>query len=307
MKTFVCRPFPLLLIMLLGAGCASITSLQIIGDADEAMDAGEKAFENDEYTEAYRSYLKAEAFLKPLRSFSLDKFASAREYERLQRDMSELKEEAKKKGLLQVDDSFLQEAELGDAVAGVIKEVVKHNRVASFPSERIVGEATEAAAKKTPDGKYDITLNLVLRDTGETGGFSQDAWASVRYILQGAFGNGFSYYLMYAFPTRPWFRMEAFWGGSDKPGAENRFVGLEDKIERLTVNIYRGHYRKEAPARYDRYGFESLEAVGPYWEKEFFKSYTLDRAEAVKYNWDKPDLIPDAALYGVLKIGKVEH
>ena len=50
MKTFVCRPFPLLLIMLLGAGCASITSLQIIGDAGEAMDAGEKAFDNDEYT-----------------------------------------------------------------------------------------------------------------------------------------------------------------------------------------------------------------------------------------------------------------
>ncbi len=286
----------------MSAGCSVVESFQKAGDAQRAIEEGKKSAEDKDIAAALKSYLKAESLLNEVRANRLEMLASDKEMARLKQLIEEMEKEAETEGFVRVDGRYVDGEELEEAIAGSIKEMLKNGQFVSFQPKRIVVDEVLVSDKKTADSKHDISIDLVLRDTDEEGKFSQEAWATVRFVLDGAFGHGFSYYLARRFPRRPWMGVKAAWGVSDKSDTESHFIGLKDKIARLSVSINRGRYRQRAPAEYGRYGFESLQAVGPYWEKEFFKSYTLDGSSAKQCNWEQPSRIPDATLHKILRI-----
>jgi hypothetical protein len=284
------------------AGCSMMESVGQTYDSRRAVERAEAARDSGEYSAALKSYMEAERLLRSARESGYSLVAREKELEAVRSAMDELQGDAESEGLVRVGDSYVGEEELDASIGGSLQDMFQKGRIGSIAQERVVADSITADARKMPDGRYDIKLSVVLKDAGGEADFPQDAWGVVRFMLEGGYGYGFSHHLTYMFPPRPWMGKEASWGILDRRNVENYLIGLDGKIEALTISVYRGRYRKGLPEGYGPHGFKTLEAVGPYWRKEHFKSYSLEAAGAKRLNWKEARRIPDATIYGLLTI-----
>lgn len=289
------------------AGCSVVQSVNQIRDAKREIAKGEEAVAVSDYDRGLKSYLRAARLLQAARDAGLQAFADDQRMESLAKTIDALREEAEAEGFVRVDDRYCGEGELGEALGKALGALFRSNQLRFTAAERVVADDIQATARRRPDDARDIALSIVLKDTGEERDFSQDAWAVVRFLLEGGYGHGFSYHIDHPFQKRPWMGGEGGWGISDTPDAVNHFIGLKKKVVNLSISAYRGHYRQGTEKRYGRRGFESLEAVGPYWEREHSRTYSMDAADAARLNWDEAGRIPDATLYGLLRISEQER
>ena len=301
----VTRCAPVLLVFA-GAGCSVVQSVNQIRDAKREITSAEEAVADGDYDAGLKSYLGAKRLLQAARDAGLQAFADDRKMEALDKTIRSLEEKAVAEGFVRVDDRYCDEGELVEALGKALGAFFRSDHLRSVAVERVVADDIQATARKKPDNTRDIALSIVLKDTGEDHDFLQDTWAIVRFLLEGGYGHGFSYHIAHPFEKRPWMGGEGGWGISDKPDTVNHFIGLKKKVANLSISVYRGHYRQGAERKYGRYGFESLEAVGPYWERAHFITYSMDAAHAARLNWDEAGRITDATLYGLLKISEQE-
>jgi len=297
----VTRCAPVLLVFT-GAACSVVQSFNQIRDAKREIASAEEAVADGDYDAGLKSYLTAEYLLLAARDAGLQAFADDKRMKALDKTIQSLEEKAVAEGFVRVDDRYCSEEEVGEALGTALGTLFKSNQIQSISVERVVAGDIKAAVRRKPDGMRDVALSVVLKDTGEERDCSQDAWAIVRFLLEGGYGHGFSYHIVHPFERRPWMGGEGGWGISDTPDAANHPIGLGSKVADLSISVYRGHYRQGAEKKYGRYGFESLEAVGPYWGREHFRTYSMDAADAARLNWAEAGRIPDATLYGLLKI-----
>jgi len=299
----VTRCAPVLLVFT-GAACSVVQSVKQIRDAKREIASAEEAVADGDYDAGLKSYLRARNLMQAARDEGLQALADDRTMEALDKTIRSLEEKAVAEGFVRVDDRYCGEGEMGEALGKALGALFRSDQLRSVSVERVVADDIQATARKKPDNTRDIALSIVLKDTGEDQDFLQDTWAIVRFLLEGGYGHGFSYHIAHPFEKRPWMGGEGGWGISDKPNTVNHFIGLKKRVANLSISVYRGHYRQGGGKKYGRYGFESLEAVGPYWEREHFRTYFMDAARAARLNWGEAGRIPDATLYGLLKIGE---
>jgi hypothetical protein len=290
------------LLLLAAAGCSVVRSFTNVREAREEIARAEESVARGDYNAGLESYLRARALLQTARDAGLKTLADDRKMESVDAMIRSLDDKAEADGFVLVDGRYFGEEKLGAELGKALGALFGSNQIRSIAVERVVAGDVEAAARRKPDNTWDITLSIVLKDTGGEADFSQDAWATVRFLLEGGYTHGFSHHITHPFEKRPWMGGEGAWGISDRRDATNHFIGLKSKIADLSIKLFKGRHRQGAEKKYGRFGFESLKAVGPYWEKAPFKTHTMRAADAARLNWADAGHIPDATLYGLLEI-----
>lgn len=292
------------LLLLAAAGCSVVQSFTNAKDARKEIAKAEELVAEGDYSAALESYLRARGLLQYARDAGFKTLADDRKMESLDAMIRSLEEKAEAEGFVRVDGRYYDEEELGAALGKALGTLFRSDQIRSIAVERVVADDVGAAVRRKPDGTWDVTLSIVLKNTGEEGDFEQDAWAIVRFLLEGGYAHGFSYHIIHPFDKRSWMGGDGGWGMSDRRDAANHFIDLKSKVADLSIELFRGRHRQGVGKQYGRFGFESLEAVGPYWGKEPFKTYTMRAADAARLNWADAGHIPDATFYGLLKMGE---
>lgn len=296
-----------LLLTLLGAtGCMTATAFRQVMESRRAIEKADKAVAGGDYSAGAKSYLKARRLLVDARGAGLEYFADDKKIGAVDLALKDLDRRATEAGFIRVGSRYLKGEELARDLAGQLEILFLKGRIPSIPQERVVPESVKATVRDAPDNRHRIALSIVLKQMPEEREFAQDAWTVVKFLLEGGYGHGFDYHLAHAFRDRPWMGREGIWGISDKRNAEDHFVGLKGRLDQLSISIYRGSYRGREDERYGPYGFKSLEAVGPYWAGEHFRTYTMEGDDAARLNWEQAGRIPDAAFYELLSISESE-
>lgn len=289
-------------ICVLAAGCSLTSTFEQSRDAAKAIREGDDAVAEGEYEDGINSYLKARGLLLAARQNGYQIFPNEKRLASLEGKMLECERLAEGDGFIRVGEHYVQGGELGAALTGELRRMMRENSGGMDGSGRVVPDELEASCIEGPNGRYDVRLTMVARDAEEGAEFDQDAWALVRFLMEGGWRYGFSFTTAPRFGPRPFMGNETRWGRSGKAGAENCFIGLGGKIDRLTVTVDRGRLRQEPGDGYGARGFQTLEAVGPYWRREPYRSYTMTRAAAERLNWGEAARIPDATLYGLIAV-----
>ena len=292
------------LLLFAAAGCSVVQSVNNARNAQKEIAKAEESVAEGDYNAGLESYLRARGLLQTARDAGLEPLADDRKMESIDAMILSLEKKAAAEGIVRVDGRYCGGEELGAAMGKALGTLFRSNQIRSLAVERVVADDIEAAVRRRPDNTRDVTLSIVLKDSGEEGDFSQDVWAIVRFLLEGGYAHGFSYHVVHPFEKRPWMGGDGDWGISDRRDAANHFIGLKSKIADLSINVFRGRNRQGVEKQYGRFGFESLEAVGPYWEKALFKTYTMRAADAARLNWADAGHIPDATFYSLLKMGE---
>lgn len=291
------------LLLLAAAGCSVVQSVNNVRNAQKEIDKAGESVADGDYNGALESYLRARILLQSARDAGLEPLADDRKMESVDAMIRSLEEQAAADGFVRVDGRYCGEDELGGALGKALGAFFGSNQIRPIAVERVVADDVAAAVRRRPDNTWDVALSIVLKDTGEDGDFSQDAWVIVRFLLEGGYAHGFSYHVVHPFEKRPWMGGEGGWGLSDKRDTVNHSIGLKSKIADLSIELFKGRHRQGTGKQYGRLGFESLDAVGPYWEKAPFKTYVMRAENAARLNWAEAERIPDATLYGLLKTG----
>ncbi|MDD5557409.1 MAG: hypothetical protein PHN82_09185 [bacterium] len=284
-------------------GCSVIETVEGTGAARRAIRRGEEAHEQGDYIEAFAAYREADRRLSAARAAGYTMMVPASEIEALRSLMERLEEDAGSEGYVRFGDRFVGEEGLGRALADELAAIFRARQVRHFSHGRVVPESMEAAAANAPDGAFDIALSVTIRDVDDPSTFPQDAWSLVRFLLEGAFGHGFSHRYEPMFELRPWLGRQAAWGLSARPGADNRPIGLKGRIDRLSIGVHRGRRREVSGPRHGPFGFEATDAIGPYWQREHYRTYIMRGEEAERLNWERADRIPDATILGLITMG----
>ena len=296
----------LLLAMAGAAGCSVVDSMQSLRDAHRAIAEADKAVTGGDFSTGLKSYLRARKQLFSARDAGFEYFASDKKINSIDRAIMELDRSATEAGFVRVDNRYFTPEELGESLRRALEQLFREGHIGSISQERIVPENFSASARSAGENKFDITLSVVAKDVGEETDFEQDVWGVVKFLMEGGYGNGFSYHLTLPFSERRWMGREGMWGISDKKDVESHFIGLKGRIARLSISVSRGRYRQRKGERTGSYGFTSLEAKGPYWKAEHFRTFTLRGDDAARLNWAQADRIPDGTLYGLLEISQDE-
>jgi ribulose bisphosphate carboxylase small subunit len=294
--------YSLVILPLAVTGCSVVQSFTNAKDAREEIAKAEKSVAEGDYNAGLESYLRARLMLQSARNAGFKTLADDRKMESLDAMIQSLQEKADGAGLVFVDGSYCNEEEMGKALGKSLGVLFNGNQIRSIAVERVVAGDVEASSRRRSDNTWDVTLSVVLKEGGEEADFSQDAWAIVRFLLEGGYAHGFSYHVKHPFDKRPWMGGEAGWGMFDRRDATNHFNGLKSKIADFSIRLFKGSHSPGAEKQYSRFGFESLEAVGPYWKKTPFKTYTIRAADAARLNWADAKQIPDATIYSLLEI-----
>jgi hypothetical protein len=290
------------ILLLSSAGCSVVQSIINVRNARVELAKAEKSVAEGDYNAGLESYIRARFLLKSIRKAGFETFADDRKMESIDATIRSLEEKAAADGIIFVDGRYCSEGEIGKALGKSLGAFFGGTHVRSIPVERVVAGDVEAVSLRKANNTWDVTLSVVLKDTGEEADFSQDAWVIVRFLLEGGYAHGFSYHVTHPFEKRPWMGGEGAWGMSDRRDAANHFVGLKSRLADLSIKLFKGRHRQRTEKQYGRFGFESLEAVGPYWEKTPFKTYTMRAADAARLNWADAGHIPDATVYGLLEM-----
>ena len=288
--------------LLAAAGCSLPRAIDQSLGAGKALSRGDDAAARGDYDAALASYLSAKRLLITSRQEGYRFFTDRSTLDALDEKIAECERLAGRDGLVRVGARYLATADLGEALAGSLRELFRENPSGDPARERVVPETLNGSCVERSDGRFDVTLRVVMRDAEDGADFGQDAWGIVRFLMEGAWGHGFCAYSARRFSLRPWMGRETRWGSSLAPDAENRFVGLKDRIGRFTVVVSRGRLVQEPGDGFGPRGHRTLSAVGPYWREAPYRSYTMDSADAVRLNWGEADRIPDATLYGLIRI-----
>ena len=288
--------------LLAAAGCSLPRAIDQSLGAGKALSRVDDAAARGDYDAALASYLSAKRLLITSRQEGYRFFTDRSTLDALDEKIAECERLAGRDGLVRVGARYLAAADLGEALAGSLRELFRENPSGDPARERVVPETLNGSCVERSDGRFDVTLRVVLRDAEDGADFGQDAWGIVRFLMEGAWGHGFCAYSARKFPHRPWMGRETRWGSSRAPDAENRFVGLKDRIGRLTVAVSRGRLVQEPGDGFGPRGHRTLSAVGPYWREAPYMRYTMDSADAARLNWGEADRIPDATLYGLIRI-----
>jgi len=292
----------MLLFLAAAAGCSTVDSIQRFRDARHLSAQAALEAKEGNYTKGLEAYLKARRQLLASRALGLGYFANEREVEEVDRSIEQLDKSAVDNGLVRFDDRYVEPDEVGKELTDALTHLFREATISSIAQERIVPETFAAAVSSKGENSFDITLSMVVKDVGEDADFRQDVWGAVRFLMEGGYGNGFSYCLKKRFAGRAWMGSEGEWGISNVENHENHFIGLKGRISRFAIQVQRGHYRQRREARAAPSGFIALDAVGPYWYGEPFRTYVLEGNDAARLNWLRASQIPDAALYGMMKI-----
>lgn len=296
--------FALALLPLAAAGCSVVQSVNNVRNAQKEVARAEESVAEGDYNAGLESYLRARGLLQTVRDAGLEPLADDRKMESIDEMMMALEKKASDEGVVRVDGRYCGEEELGGVLGKALGELFKSGQIQSIAAERVVADDVGASVRRRPDNKWDVALSVVLRGTGEEGDFSQDAWALVRFLLEGGYAHGFSYHVVHPFQKRPWMGGEGGWGLSDRRDTTNHFIGLKSRVADLSIDLFKGRYRQGVEKKHGRRGYESLEAVGPYWGKTLFKTYEMRAEDAARLNWAEAGHIPDATLYGMLEMGE---
>lgn len=284
----------------LASGCSVTGSFDQARDAAKAIREGDEAVGEGEYEAGINAYLKARKLLLTARQNEVWIFSGDAKLSSLEQKMLECERLKDEDGFIRVGEHYVQGDELGTALTAELRRMFRENPAGLGTYGPVIPDELEASCIEGPDGRYDVRIMLVLRDGGDSEAFDQDAWVLVRFLMQGGWGYGFSFTTARRFGPRSYMGNETGWGRSGRAGAENCHIGLTGRIDRLTVNVDRGQSRKEPGDGYGARGFRSLEAVGPYWRRDPYRSYTMTRADAERLNWMEAGRIPDATLYGLI-------
>ncbi|MCX6356505.1 MAG: hypothetical protein NT045_01275 [Candidatus Aureabacteria bacterium] len=283
------------------AGCSVAGSMQQIRDSRVAFREGEAAAEEGDYDDALTSYIRARNMLQRARDNGCYVFTGQEKFSAIDRAIESLESAAVEDGLVRIGGHYVRGEELSSALTEELRVLFREGKSPAIQWDRVVPE--HLAATTTPRGNsFDVHVAVVMKEAGGEETFPQDAWALVRFLLEGGYGYGFTYHSTDAFTKRPWLGKSVAWGGGGNPGPDAHFTGLKDRIQTLTVSVYRGIYRQSQGKSIDKYGFAGLEAVGPYWAGEHYRSYTLSREDAGRLNWAEAGLIPDETLHRLLRV-----
>ncbi|MEJ2744404.1 MAG: hypothetical protein P8123_01770 [bacterium] len=294
--------YAMVLLLIAAAGCSVVQSITNVRSAQREIARAEESVAEGDYNAGLESYLRARGLLQYARDAGLKTLADDRKMESIDAMIRSMDEKAEADGFVLVDGRYFGEKELGTELAKALGAFFDGNQIRSIAVERVVAGDVEAATRKRPDNTWDVTLSIVLKDTGEESYFSQDAWTIVRFLLEGCYTHGFSHHMMHPFEKRPWMGGEGGWGISSRREAINHFIGLKSQVADLSIRLFKGRHRQGEDKKYGRFGFETLKAVGPYWEKVPFKTYTMRAADAARLNWADAGRIPDATLYSMLEM-----
>lgn len=286
----------------LAAGCSVPASFQQGRDAAASVREADEETADGEYEAAIGSYLKARRLLLAMRENGYWVFSDEKKLASIDEKIGECERLAEEDGLVRVGTRYLRGGEVGAALTGELRRFFRDAGPGPGAAERVVADELTASCAEGADGKYDVTIAVVMRSAMGEGDFDQDAWGLVRFLMEGCWGYGFTFHTAERFAARSYMGGTAGWGRSAKESAENRIVGLKGRVGRLTVSVSKGESRQEPGDGYGARGYRSLEAVGPYWRKEPYRSYTMKSADAEGLNWGEADRIPDATLYGLMTV-----
>lgn len=287
---------------LIAAGCSVRTAFEQGRNADTALREGDDAVADGEYDAGLKSYIRAKGLLLSTRQEGYWIFSDEKKLTSIDEKIKECERLAVEDGLIRVGERYVGGDSLGAALTDELRSMFRENPTGPGARERVVPDELEASCGEERDGRFDVTLTVVVRSAEDEGEFDQDAWGLVRFLMEGGWGHGFCFHTARRFAQRPWMGGETGWGRSGKENAANHFIGLKGKIDRLTVCVVRGQFRQEPGDGYGARGYQSLKAVGPYWRKEPYRSFALGHADAERLNWGEADRIPDATLYGLMAI-----
>lgn len=279
------------------AGCSVARSIGEAREAERAIGEADEALGDGEYEAALAGFRKAKDLLLALRAQGYWALSDPREIASIDDKAAGCVRMAEDEGFVRVGDRFLRGAALGPALTEELRRFFRDGPAGHGAGERVVAEEMTASCVEGPGGGYDVTISAVIRNGGAEGEFEQDAWEVVRSLMEGCWGHGFASHAVERFPSRAYMGFKSGWGRSERPGAENRLVGLKGRVDKLTVAVEKGEARQGtggAPG--------GLSAVGPYWRKEPYRAYAMKRADAEGLEWERPELIPDSALHGLMAI-----
>lgn len=288
--------------LFLAAGCSVPRVIDQSMGAGKALREGDDAAADGDYDAALGSYLKAKRLLLAARQQGYRFLSDDGKLAAVDDRIKGCERLANEDGLVRVGDRYVGADKLGGALAESLQRLFRGNPAGAHARERVVPEEVEASCIGEADGRFDVTVRLVVRDAEDEGDFDQDVWGLVRFLMEGAWGHGFCSYSARRYALRPWMGEETRWGSSRKANAENRFVGLKDRINRLTIVVSRGRLGQEPGDGYGPRGHAGLSAIGPYWRKEPYRSYALGSVDAARLNWSEANRIPDSTLYGLIGI-----